>query len=441
VFLLEALCDSLWLNRCGIPIGSKKLITSIRSVYIFSEFQKFGVGLCVEMPLLMKATLRNILIFFGILLILGCAWFFRNIVVYILVSGVFSIMGRPLVDLFCRIRIKRWSFPRPLSALLTLAIIWGLIILFFFTFVPLVTRQIEYFSSIDSGKIVQIVSGPINKVESVFRAFNKDITKDLSIQDYIMEKVAGVLNINMIHNFIGSLLNVLGNVIIAIFSITFITFFFLKDQRLFFESILMWVPDKYVDNVTRALYSIKKLLTRYFIGIVIQSTCIMILVTIGMTIVGIDFQQAVVMGLILGILNVIPYVGPWIGLFIALIMGVASHINQDINTVVIPLVTYMIIVEVITHLIDNIVFQPVIFSSSVKAHPLEIFIVVLASGFAAGVPGMILGIPAYTVMRVFAREFFYNFKAVQKITSSLSAENIGNKTHIPFMSNDNHSSE
>ena len=86
---------------------------------------------------------------------------------------------------------------------------------------------------------------------------------------------------------------------------------------------------------------------------------------------------------------------------------------------VIPLVYYMIIVEAITHLIDNVVFQPVIFSNSVKAHPLEIFVVVLASGFAAGIPGMILGIPAYTVMRVFAREFFYGFKAVQKITSSL----------------------
>jgi len=196
------------------------------------------------------------------------------------------------------------------------------------------------------------------------------------------------------------------------------------------------VPDKYVEHVTRALYSIKKLLTRYFIGIVIQSTCIMILVTIGMTIIGIDFQQAVVMGLIIGILNVIPYVGPWIGLFIAIIMGVASHINQDFTTVVIPLVTYMILVEAVTHLIDNIVFQPVIFSNSVKAHPLEIFVVVLAAGFAAGIPGMIFGIPAYTVMRVFAREFFYNFKAVKKITSSLSAENIGNKTQMPFRSND-----
>lgn len=303
--------------------------------------------------------------------------------------------------------------------------------MFFVVFVPLVTTQINYFSSIESEKIVQLVEGPINKVENLFRAFNREITNELSIQDYISGKVSGVLNINMIQNFLGSLIGILGNILVAIFSITFITFFFLKDQHLFFESILMWVPDNYVDNVTRALNSIKRLLTRYFIGIVIQSTCIMILITIGMTIAGIDFQQALVMGLILGILNVIPYVGPWLGLFIAIIMGVASHINFDFETVVIPLVTYMIIVEAITHLIDNVIFQPVIFSSSVKAHPLEIFVVILASGFAAGIPGMILAIPAYTVLRVFAREFFYNFKAVQKITSSLSPENMAGKNQFP----------
>jgi predicted PurR-regulated permease PerM len=378
----------------------------------------------------MKATLRNILIFLGIVLLLACAWYFRSIVVYILVSGVLSIMGRPLVDLFCRIRLLKWHFPRPLSALLSLIIIWGMIILFFAIFIPLVTTQINYFSTIDSSKIVQLIEDPISRIESLFRSFNKDITNELSIKDYVTGKIAGVLSINMVQNFLSSIIDVLGNVVVAIFSITFITFFFLKDQHLFFESILMWVPDKYTENVSRALYSIKRLLTRYFIGIVIQSTCIMILITIGMTIAGIDFQQALVMGLILGILNVIPYVGPWIGLFIALIMGVASHMNQDFTTIVIPLVSYMIIVEAITHLIDNVVFQPVIFSNSVKAHPLEIFIVVLASGFAAGIPGMILGIPAYTVIRVFAREFFNNFKAVQKITSSLSNENIGPKPSL-----------
>jgi len=371
----------------------------------------------------MNTTLRNILIFCGILLLLAIAWFFRNIVVYILVSGVLSIMGRPLVDLLCRIRIKNWHFPRALGALITLLIIWGIIILFLIIFVPLITRQINYFSSIESEKVVQLVQGPIDWIQNVFRSFNKDFSEQ-TIKDYFTAKVSEVLSIGMIQNFIGSIVNTLGNIVIAIFSISFITFFFLKDQHLFFESILMWVPDKYTGNFTRALNSIKNLLTRYFIGILIQSTCIMILIDIGMTIVGIDFQQALVMGLILGILNVIPYVGPWLGLFIAIIMGVASHINMDFKTVVIPLIYYMIIVEAIVHLIDNVVFQPVIFSNSVRAHPLEIFIVILAAGFAAGIPGMILGIPTYTVIRVFAREFFYNFKAVQKITSGLSPGDI-----------------
>jgi predicted PurR-regulated permease PerM len=370
----------------------------------------------------MNSVIRNILILAGIVLLIMAVWFFREIVVYILVSGVLSIMGRPLVDLLCRIRIWKWNFPRPLSALITLLLIWGLIVMFFYIFIPLVAGQIDQLSSIDSSKLVQFIEVPVKKIEGIIKALNKDFTQEGSIRAYIISKVAGVLNINFIQNFIGSVASILGNIIIAIFSISFITFFFLKDQHLFFETILMWVPDKYVNNATRALYSIKRLLTRYFIGIVIQSTCIMILVTIGMTIVGIELKQALVMGLILGIINVIPYVGPWLGLFIAIIMGVASHINQDFNTVVIPLVFYMFLVEAIVHFIDNVVFQPVIFSSSVKAHPLEIFIVVLAAGFAAGVPGMILGIPAYTVIRVFAGEFFNNFKAIRKITSSLESE-------------------
>lgn len=373
----------------------------------------------------MKTTLRNLLIIIGTAIFLAALWYFRNIAIYILVSGVLSIMGRPLVDLFCSIKVGRWIFPRVLSALLSLIIIWGLIALFFAIFVPLITSQINYFSTIDSGKIVQIIEGPIDRIEGFVTSINPKLSDQLSLREYVSSKIEGVLNVQMVQNFVGSFVSLMGSFVIAIFSITFITFFFLKDQHLFFESILMWIPDKYVDNVTRALNSIKKLLTRYLIGIVIQSTCIMILIDIGMTLAGIEFRQALVMGLILGVLNVIPYVGPWLGLFIALIMGIASHINMDFSTVVVPLIFNMILVEAVTHLIDNIVFQPIIFSNSVKAHPLEIFIVVLVAGFAAGIPGMLLGIPAYTVIRVFAREFFYGFKAVQRITSSLSDESPG----------------
>lgn len=372
----------------------------------------------------MKPLLRNLLIFASVVILIAGAWYFRSIVVYILVSGVLSVMGRPLVDLFTRIRIGRWNFPRTLAALLALTIIWGMIILFFVIFIPLVTKQINYFSTLDSGKIVQLVQQPIDYIENLIRSLNRNITDDFSIREIIAQRISDILDINEVRNFMGSLIGILGNVAVAVFSISFITFFFLKDQHLFFEAILMWVPDKYTDGFTRALYSIKNLLTRYFIGIIIQCTCVMILVDMGMTIAGIDFQQALVMGLVVGILNVIPYIGPWLGFFVVLVMGVASHVNQDFATVVVPMVYYMTIVIGLTQFIDNVVFQPFIFSNSVKAHPLEIFIVILAAGFAAGIPGMILGIPAYTVLRVFAREFFYSFKPVQKITSGLAPDDI-----------------
>jgi len=370
----------------------------------------------------MKTSIRTILIILGVILFVFLLWYFRSIVVYVLVSGVLSFMGRPLVDLLSRIRIGKWKLPRVLSALLTLIVIWGLIALFLYIFIPLITRQINYLSTIDGSKIVELIEGPVKRMEEILTTLNPDISGKLSVSDYIASKVEGVLNIEVIQNFMGSMVGVLGNMAVAVFSISFITFFFLKDQHLFYESILMWIPDQYVENVTRALNSIKHILTRYLIGIVIQSTCIMILITTGMTIAGIEFQQALVMGLIVGTLNIIPYVGPWLGFFIVMIMGIATHINLDFPTVVVPMVMYMMIVVAITQLIDNVVFQPVIFSNSVRAHPLEIFIVVLAAGFAAGIPGMLLGIPAYTVLRVFAREFFYGFKAIQKLTSSLGDE-------------------
>jgi len=380
----------------------------------------------------MKTSIRTILIILGVILFIFLLWYFRSIVVYVLVSGVLSVMGRPLVDLISRIRIGKWNFPRVLSALLTLFVIWGLIALFLYIFIPLLTRQINYLSTIDGSKIVELIEGPVRRLEELVTTLNPNISGLLSVTDYIASKIEGVLNIEVIQNFMGSMVGILGNVAVAAFSISFITFFFLKDQHLFYESILMWIPDNYVDNVTRALNSIKQLLTRYLIGIVIQSTCIMLLITIGMTIAGVEFQQALVMGLIIGTLNIIPYVGPWLGFFIVMIMGIATHINFDFSAVVVPLVMYMALVVAVTQLIDNIVFQPVIFSNSVRAHPLEIFIVVLAAGFAAGIPGMLLGIPTYTVLRVFAREFFFGFKAIQKITSSLSDEDqYGQESMVP----------
>jgi predicted PurR-regulated permease PerM len=84
-----------------------------------------------------------------------------------------------------------------------------------------------------------------------------------------------------------------------------------------------------------------------------------------------------------------------------------------------PLLGLMLVVFISVQVIDNILFQPLIYASSVLAHPLEIFIVLLIAGSVAGILGMFLAIPAYTVIRVIAKEFFNNFKLVKRLTENI----------------------
>jgi len=55
----------------------------------------------------------------------------------------------------------------------------------------------------------------------------------------------------------------------------------------------------------------------------------------------------------------------------------------------------------------------------VKAHPLEIFVVILVAGSLGGIVWMILAIPAYTFIRVVAKEFLGEFKVVKKLTQDI----------------------
>jgi predicted PurR-regulated permease PerM len=70
-------------------------------------------------------------------------------------------------------------------------------------------------------------------------------------------------------------------------------------------------------------------------------------------------------------------------------------------------------------MIDNSVLQPFFFGKSVKAGPVEIFLVIIAAGFIGGVIGMIVAVPAYTILRIVAREFLSEFRIVQKLTDHI----------------------
>jgi len=64
--------------------------------------------------------------------------------------------------------------------------------------------------------------------------------------------------------------------------------------------------------------------------------------------------------------------------------------------------------------------QPLIFSKSVKAHPVEIFIIIFAGASLGGILGMILAIPTYTVLRVSIMELLSGYKQYNVFRINLS---------------------
>lgn len=345
-------------------------------------------------------------------------WFFSSIITYILISAVLSLIGKPVVDLISRIRIKSWHPPKSFGAAVALVLIWILFYSFFRLMIPLVINQANELGQVNITEMVNNFSQPIADLERLIHEYLPS-SNDFSIKTFLAEKLTHMLNVTMLSDLFSSTANILINLFIAAFSISFITFFFLREEKLFFDGLLMLFPEKYEQQIEHALVSVNQLLRRYFVGIIIQSILIGTLDTIGLMIVGIKFDTAMVIGLIAGILNVIPYVGPLTGAIFAVLIGVATNLQLDFTSQLVPLIGYILLVFVVTRVIDDVVFQPLIFSSSVNAHPLEIFIVLLVAGNIAGIMGMLLAIPAYTVLRVFAKEFFNKFRVVEKLTRKI----------------------
>jgi predicted PurR-regulated permease PerM len=366
----------------------------------------------------MSKTARYIFTAIGLVLLGFILWYFKNIVIYILLSLVLSLLGRPVFDLLGRIRIRKYRLPSAIRSAITLVILICALLIFFGIFIPLIVDKAYELSNLDTQQIVASLQAPLGDLENLLSRYKILPEGGFSINELAM-KITSKINISSVAGFFGNVAGALGNVAVAFFSILFITFFFLKDESLFSTAVLSVVPDHLTDEVTRMMSSTKRLLVRYFGGLAMEVTGVILLSSLGFLILGISFSNSLLMGFLAGILNIIPYIGPIMGGALALLIGFVTHLKLPFRTELLPLLIWILVVCIVVQIIDNWVFQPLIYSSSVHAHPLEIFIVFLMAGSLGGILGMIAAIPTYIVIRVFAKEFFNNFKFVQSFTKNL----------------------
>ena len=355
-----------------------------------------------------------------IALLIWLGWYFSNITIYIIISLIVTLLATPLKELLMKIKISKTRhignhIASALSLILVICIFVGLMVII----APTIVRQVNTVMNIDSQSFSTSFYSQLENVDNFLRD-NNVIKEDESLEgiatNYIIEHTKQ-LNISSIF---GNFVQMTGEIFLGIFSVLFISFFFLKDIPKVKDTIVNMVPDQLQDETSHVLLRSKDLLSNYFVGLFTE---IVVVILFEFTILSIlKISNALLIAVIGGVLVIIPYLGSIVACVIGCILAIMGAYISHGDILIVNILIKVISTFIVCRLLDNFFLQPYIASKSVKAHPLEIFLVVLVSGTIAGIPGMMLGIPAYTILRIIAQEFFGNNNFVKTLTKNLREE-------------------
>lgn len=355
-----------------------------------------------------NGILRAIAIVVGISLILFFLYKIESVIIYITIAAVISLIGRPIVR-FLREKLK---FNATLAAISTMLIFISLITGLVGLFIPLLAEQGHNLALLDIDLLQHNIQDLYHQIMMYFDIETIDIENSLKESD-----VLNKIDYSLIPNFLNQLVSGLGSFSIGLFSVLFISFFFLKDSKLFQNGLMVFIPEGKESRWITSSAQIKDLLSRYFVGLIFQILILFIIYTIGLLIIGVE--NAVVIAFLCALLNLIPYVGPVIGAVLMLILTMTSSLGESFSNVILPKTLWVALVFLIGQLVDNFGSQPIIFSKSVKSHPLEIFLIIIIAGILFGIIGLIIAVPAYTVIKVILKAFLSENKLVKKLTKNL----------------------
>lgn len=366
---------------------------------------------------------KSILLAAGIAIIAALCWYFRSVLTYILVAVVVSLVAKPLMGLLQKIRIKGRKAPDWILAALSLILVLGILLSIVATLIPIVGNIVKDISLANIENSVRSLSVPLSEFNEFLRTMVPSLGEDFKIEVTVIQEVQKLFNPAIFSSVIGSAASFLTSFGIGLFSVVFIGFFFIKDDGLFTEIVCALVPDKHEATTEKAISDIGHLLSRYFIGVMLEVTGVALINFIGLAFIAkLGFSAALGIAFMTGIFNIIPYVGPLLGGALGTVLGLilkyssASPIGLDVNFW--GFTAILIAIFCFTQLVDNFLYQPLIYSTSIKAKPLEIFIVLLIVGHIGGPLAMIVAIPCYTVVRVIAFRFFRHIKAIKRLIPS-----------------------
>lgn len=342
------------------------------------------------------------------LVVLYLIYEIRNIIFYIVVALIISLVANPVIHFFK----SRLKFNNTIAVSATLFLFFLLFLGILLLFIPLINSQSEHLSLLNAKAIEIKLFEAYSKIEVYLKSHHIELKTIANPKELFTS-----INFSFLTNFFNSTLNFIANIGITIGTTLFISFFFLLDKIKFSKGLKKIIPDAHEEQVLHSIAKIKELLSRYFVGLFLQLTVVFIMYLIVLLIFGIE--NALIIAFLCAVLNIVPYIGPLISSVLAGVLAILSNLDADFQSVALPTAIYVTIGFFVVQLIDNNVTSPMIFSKSVDSHPLEIFLVILIVGTLFGITGMIIAIPLYTIIKVILKECYPENSIVKALTEDI----------------------
>ena len=359
--------------------------------------------------MLKDVFIRRVLFLVAIVALGWFLWAIRSVLLYMIIAAVVMLIASPAVSYIDKIRIGRFYIPRTINVVVVLVFMGLVLVGLLSLLVPLVATQAENLQLLDASRAKENLIVIYHNILNIAASYGVIDDAAAFSPDFIKN-----IDFSFLPNLINNIVSSIGNVMIMIFAVLFFAFFFLKERNRVTSFVLSVVPDGTEGKMSQMMSKTSQLLSRYIIGLLIQQTIIFVAVLTLLLVFDVD--NAFLIATMVALFNVIPYIGPCLGGVMVVGFTMLGLLGQPelLSTTISVLCGFLVV-----QLFDNFVSQPVIFSSSVKAHPLEIFTVTLIGGTLMGIIGMIVAVPLYTLVRIIAKEFFWEFKIVRVFTKDI----------------------
>ncbi len=245
-------------------------------------------------------------------------------------------------------------------------------------------------------ELPQSVGRVVDKIQVL--ALDNNVPLDMSkdgiktfFADHASKLSSGLVknaSVSLVNGISGIFSSVLG--ILNVFLIPLFFFYVISDYENIVKKIRGYLPKSSIDKIDYYVSMSNHVLSGYIRGQMIVALCLAILYSIGLSLAGLKFGFLI--GVISGLISIIPYAGFAIGFITSMVIALADGSGFGVYLSVAAVFAFV-------QTLEGFVITPKMVGDKVGLSALSTMLALIIGGNLLGLPGMLLGIPIFAIVK------------------------------------------